>query len=216
MSVQDRPLRADAERNRKRLLDAARTLFAERGLDVSMDDIADAAGVGVGTAYRRFRSREEIIDALFDERLAEMQARARAAEEDPDAWHALVEFFTGSLRAQAADRGFKQLLFSSDDGREKVKRMRAHVVPVMERLITRAQKAGQLREDVDVVDFTVLSFMVGAAVDFTAPVDDAIWERYAALLFDALRPGSGSPLPRAGLAPEELESAMQCWRPPKR
>jgi AcrR family transcriptional regulator len=215
MSVQDRPLRADAERNRKRLLDAARTLFAERGLDVSMDDIAHAAGVGVGTVYRRFRSRDEIIDALFDERLEEMQARARAAEEDPDPWQALVEFFTASLRAQAQDRGFKQLLFSSDEGRAKVKRMRGHVVPVMERVIERAKAAGQLRQDVDVVDFTVLSFMIGAAVDFTAPVDDTVWERYAALLFDALRPGNTSPLPRAALGAEELDAAMQCWRPPK-
>jgi AcrR family transcriptional regulator len=215
MSVQERPLRADAERNRKRLLDAARTLFAERGLDVSMDDIARAAGVGVGTAYRRFRSRDQIVEALFDERLEQMQVRARAAEEDPDAWRALVEFFTGSLRAQAQDRGFKQLLFSSDEGRAKVKQMRAKVVPVMERIVARAKEAGQLREDVDVVDFTVLSFMVGAAVDFAAPVDDGVWERYAALLFDALRPGSASPLPRAGLAPEQLDAAMQCWHPRK-
>src|SRR3712207_5485108 len=161
MSVEERPLRADAERNRTRMLDAARTLFAERGLDVSMDDIAREAGVGVGTAYRRFRSRDEIVDALFDERLEQMQARARAAAEDPDAWHALVEFFTGSLRAQAQDRGFKQLLFSSAEGREKVRRMRAKVLPVVEEVIARAKAAGQLREDVDVVDFTVLSFMVG-------------------------------------------------------
>ena len=81
MSVQERPLRADAERNRRRLLDAARTLFAQRGLEVSLDDIAREAGVGVGTAYRRFRSRDEIVDALFDERLADMEARAEAAAE---------------------------------------------------------------------------------------------------------------------------------------
>lgn len=216
MSIQERPLRADAERNRKRLLDAARTLFAERGLDVSMDDIAQAAGVGVGTAYRRFRSRDEIVNALFDERLEEMHARARAAEEDPDPWHALVTFFTNAARAQAQDRGFKQLLFSSQEGREKVGRMRAQVVPVMERVIGRAKAAGQLREDVDVVDFTVISFMVGAVVDFAAPVDERLWERYIALLFDAMRPGSASPLPRAGLAPDQLEAAMQCWKPPRR
>src|SRR3954465_15107890 len=139
MSVQERPLRADAERNRTRLLDAARTLFAERGLEVSMDDIARAAGVGVGTAYRRFRSRDEIVEALFDERLEHMQSRARAAEEDPDPWHALVEFFTASLRTQAQDRGFKQLLFTSAEGREKVSRMRATVLPVIERVVERAK-----------------------------------------------------------------------------
>ncbi|MEA2125612.1 MAG: hypothetical protein QOI80_2394 [Solirubrobacteraceae bacterium] len=213
MSVQERPLRADAERNRTRLLDAARTLFAERGLDVSMDDIAREAGVGVGTAYRRFRSRDEIVDALFDESFAAMEARAAAAEADPDAWHALVQFFTTSMRHQAKDRGFKQLLFSSAEGHEKVTRMRGRVIPLIERLIARAKAAGDLRDDVDVADFTVLTFMVGAAVEFAAPVDDTLWERYATLLFDGLRAGRTTPLPREGLTPEQLETAMVCWKP---
>jgi AcrR family transcriptional regulator len=212
MSIHERPLRADAERNRTRLLDAARTLFAERGLDVSMDDIAAEAGVGVGTAYRRFRSREEIVDALFDDYFATVEDRVHAAESDPDAWRALVEFFTGSLRMQAANRGFKQLLFSSAEGREKVAAMRGTVAPAMERLVERAKAAGDLRSDVEVADFTVLSFMVGSVVEFAAPVDDGAWERYAALLFDSLRPGSASPLPREAMKTEQLEEAMQCWK----
>jgi AcrR family transcriptional regulator len=195
-----------------RLLEAARTLFAQRGLEVSMDDIAAEAGVGVGTAYRRFRSREEIVDALFDDYFATMVARVRAAESDPDPWHALVEFFLGSLRMQAANRGFKQLLFSSAEGHEKVTKMRGTVAPAMERLVERAKAAGELRADVEVADLTVLSFMVGSVVEFAAPVDDDAWERYAALLFDSLRPGGASPLPHAAMKPEQLEEAMQCWK----
>lgn len=213
MSVQDRPLRADAERNRRRLLDAARTLFAERGLDVSMDDIAREAGLGVGTAYRRFRSRDEIVDALFDEHLADMEARAAAAEREPDAWAALRAFFMANMRAQAQDRGLKQLVHQSAEGREKVADMRARVLPRVERVLERAKADGALRPDITTADFPVLSFMVGAAVDFSAPVDSGLWERYAALILDGMRAGDQAPLPRDSLAPEQLEVAMQCWKP---
>jgi AcrR family transcriptional regulator len=216
MSVTDRPLRADAERNRTRLLEAARTLFAERGLDVSMDDIAREAGVGVGTAYRRFRSRDEIVEALFDERLADVEARALAAEAEPDPWQGLEDFFYGSLRQQAANRGLKQLLFSSGQGRERVGAMRAKVMPIMERVLARAKAAGVVREDVEVPDLHMLSFMVGSVVDFAGEVDDSVWERYAALALDALKPGTSAPLPRGPLAPEALETAMECWRPVRR
>lgn len=216
MSIQERPLRADAERNRRRLLDAARTLFAQRGLEVSLDDIAHEAGVGVGTAYRRFRSRDEIVEALFDEHLADMIERTERAAAEPDAWTALTDYFLANMRAQAENRGLKQLLHQSVDGREKVARMRERVMPLIEQVITRAKADGALRQDVDLTDFTVISVMIGATVDFAGAVDDAVWQRYAALLFDGLRAGATSPLPRESLSMEQLETAMQCWKPARR
>lgn len=216
MSVQERPLRADAERNRRRLLDAARTLFAQRGLEVSLDDIAHAAGVGVGTAYRRFRSRDEIVEALFDEHLAAVVQRAEQAAAEPDAWTALTHFFLANMRAQAENRGLKQLLHQSVDGREKVAEMRQRTMPLIEGIIARAKADGSLREDVELTDFTVLSVMIGASVDFVGTIDDCVWERYATILFDGLRAGSVSPLPREGLSVDQLESAMQCWKPARR
>ena len=212
----ERPLRADAERNRRRLLDAARLLLAERGLEVSMDDIARAAGVGVGTAYRRFRNRDEIVDALFDEQLAGMEARAQAAAAHPDPWEGLKGFMVDSLRAQAANRGLKQLLFSSAQGREKVMRMRDRNGPLLEEVVTRAKEAGAVRADLQMTDIAVMSFMVGAVVDFAGAIDEHLWERYFTLLLDGLRPGSTSPLPRDGLTREQLDEAMQCWRPFRR
>jgi AcrR family transcriptional regulator len=212
----DRPLRADAERNRRRLLDAARVLLAERGLDVSMDDIARAAGVGVGTAYRRFRNRDEIIDALFDEQLSGMEERARVAAESADAWEGLKAFMIGSLRAQAENRGLKQLLFSQAEGREKVHAMRARMLPLMEQVVARAQADGNLRRDFTVGDIPVLSFMIGSVVDFAGSVDDEVWERYLGLLLDGLRPGAATPLPRPSLDQQQLEAAMECWRPARR
>src|ERR671926_1617013 len=93
-----RTLRRDAARNRERLLAAARELFAEHGLDVTLNDIAHHAGVGVGTAYRRFANKEEVIDALFEEGLQNIASAARDALEDPHAWQGLVSFLERSLR----------------------------------------------------------------------------------------------------------------------
>src|SRR3954452_19836161 len=104
------PLRKDAARNRERLLAAADELFAQRGLDVTLNDIAHHAGVGVGTAYRRFANKEEVIDALFEQRLDQVAAVAAEAAEDPDAWRGLATFLERSLQMQLEDRGLTQLL----------------------------------------------------------------------------------------------------------
>src|ERR1700712_2664296 len=105
MTSETRPLRKDAERNRERLLAAARELFAQRGLGVTLNDIAHHAGVGVGTAYRRFANKEEIIDALFEEALADIAAAANEALVNPDAWAGLEAFLERSLHLQFGDRG---------------------------------------------------------------------------------------------------------------
>src|SRR5918911_3925674 len=106
----DRPLRKDAERNRQRLLAAAAELFAQRGLDVTLNDVAHHAGVGVGTAYRRWSNKEQLIDELFAQRRAEVEALAHAALQDADAWRGFTSFLDGSLRMQLEDRGLKDLL----------------------------------------------------------------------------------------------------------
>ena len=100
-----RPLRVDAERNRQRILAAAATLFAERGVDVSLDDIAAAAGVGIGTLYRRFPDREALIEALFEDKVARIAKLAADALEIEDPWEAFLGFFRAAARMQAEDRG---------------------------------------------------------------------------------------------------------------
>src|SRR5215217_6312007 len=104
------PLRADAERNRERILAAAAELYAERGLDVSLDDIAAAAGVGVGTVYRRFPDKDALIDALFEDKIDRAVELASNALEIEDPWEGLVTFMRGMCRMQAQDRGFRDAL----------------------------------------------------------------------------------------------------------
>src|ERR671916_3302636 len=113
------PLRADAERNRQRLLAAAKELFAVRGLDVTLDEVARHAGVGTGTAYRRGPNKDALIDALMVDRIGELAAIARECLEEPDPWRGISGFFERALALQAADRGLKDVLFSSGHGRER-------------------------------------------------------------------------------------------------
>src|SRR5438552_7742440 len=110
MATSERPLRRDAERNRQRILDAARELFTERGLTVTLNDIAHHAGCGVGTVYRRFPDKELLIDALFEERIDELVDFANEGLADPDPWHGLVRFLERALDAQTRDRGLKEVL----------------------------------------------------------------------------------------------------------
>ena len=111
------PLRRDAERNRERILDAARELFAARGLAVTLDDVARHAGVGVGTVYRRFANREALIDALFDDKLAKILETARAASAHPDQWDGFVLWITGVCELFAAEHINIDYCYASSGGR---------------------------------------------------------------------------------------------------
>src|SRR5581483_1750307 len=135
MSITEKPLRKDAERNRQRILDAARELFMERGLGVTLNDVAHHAGVGVGTVYRRFPDKAQLIDGLFEQRVEEIVAIAQAAMEDPDPWQGLVSFLEGALELQAEDRAIKELILGGSGGLERVSRIRARMYPLVNDLV---------------------------------------------------------------------------------
>jgi AcrR family transcriptional regulator len=215
VSTVDRPLRKDAERNRQRILDAAAELFAQRGLGVTLNEIAHHAGVGVGTVYRRFRHRDEIVVALFEQRMRDYAALAEEAGADPDPWNGLVTFLERSLAMQAADRGLKALLVGHSHADPRVARVRERVLPVIERLVARAHAAGALRPDVGALDLPMVSLMIGQVTDFSEDVAPGLWRRYLALLLDALR-SERTTLPLAPLAPDQLDAAMAAWQPPRR
>src|SRR5262249_16287312 len=127
----ERPLRRDAERNRQRILAAARELFAERGLEVTLDDVAHPAGLGVGTVARRFANREALVEALFEEKFDQLVRLADDAAREPDPWQGLVGFLTSMTEAVAGDRGLHEVLVSSAYGRDRVARARDRMIPVI-------------------------------------------------------------------------------------
>src|ERR687898_2788952 len=174
------PLRADAERNRQRLLAAAKDLFATRGLDVTLDDIARHAGVGTGTAYRRFPNKDALIDALMVDRIGELGRIAEDCLEDADPWAGLTGYFERALALQASDRGLKEVLFSSGRGRERSVQARRQIAPVVTKLVKRAVEAGAVRSDFSTSDVPAINFMVNTVVDFGRDFEPELYRRYLA------------------------------------
>jgi AcrR family transcriptional regulator len=201
-----RPLRADAERNRRRIVDAARELFASRGIDITLDDVAAHAKVGVGTVYRRFSCKEELIDGVFEQRLEDMLVGAKAALDEPDAWTGLVNFLEEMCAGISADRGLGEVVLGSDEGCHGIAQMRERIDPYVEKIVARARRSGQLRADVEVNDFFPLVGMVGAASEFMCAVEPSNWRRYFAIVLDGLRaePGTPSELPGRSLTTDEI------------
>jgi len=218
VSLDTRPLRKDAERNRQRILAAAGALFAEAGLHVTLDAVAERAGVGVGTVYRRFPDKEALIDALFEERIDEVVAIAEEACARDDAWEGLVFFFDRAISMHGEDRALKELVFSTAHGRDRVAHARGKLKPIVGRIVARAQAAGQLRPDVDITDVPVIQLMLTAVMEYTGDVAPEVWRRYLAILLDGLRAGAGqTPLGAAALSDEQLDGAMaRGLRPPRR
>jgi AcrR family transcriptional regulator len=217
MSTVDRPLRQDAERNRLKILGAARELFAMRGLEVTLDDIAAAAGLGVGTVYRRFSSRDELIEALFEERVVEIVQLADEALEHQDPWLGLTGFLERVSALQAADRGLKEALLGTSEGRGRVARVRETVRPRADELVRRAQAAGMLREDFAASDLPLIQMMLTSIADITTPEHERLWRRFLVMLFDGMRADGAapSPLPEPPLPLEALDGVMCRWRPPR-
>ena len=213
-----RPLRRDAERNRQRILKAAAEAFNERGLEVSLDEIARYAGVGVGTVYRRFRTKEELVEALFMDRLDDVAAIADDAFEAAEPWDGLVSFMERMAELMAGDLGLRQMLMFAAYGRDLVAIARERNAPLVERLVQRAQAAGQLRADVRPTDVPFIVFMLTEATHLVNAANPDIWRRYLTLILDGMRPGREgvTPLPVAALLPEEMEKSMRQAAPRRR
>lgn len=208
------PLRADAERNRQRLIAAAKELFATRGLDVTLDEVARHAGVGTGTAYRRFPNKDALIDALMVDRIGELAQIARECLDEPDPWLAVTSYFERALALQAADRGLKDVLFSSGRGRERSNHARQQIAPVVTKLVRRAQEAGAVRGDFAVSDVPLINFMLNTVVDFGRDIEPDLYKRYLAIVLDGLRPRDDlEPLPVDALQVRTFQDALARWKP---
>jgi AcrR family transcriptional regulator len=212
----DRPLRRDAERNRQRILAAARDAFAEGGLAVTLDEIARRAGVGVGTVYRRFPDKEQLVEALFEDRMNAFAALAEECLRADDPWTGLVTFLELATEGHARDRGFKECALSGAHGLDRVARARQLMFPLVVRLVERAQADGSLRPDLAATDLPLLQLMLGTLSECTRDVDPEIWRRYVGILTDGLRTSRAQPtaLRRDALTPEQTERTMRAWRPP--
>jgi AcrR family transcriptional regulator len=202
-------LRADAERNRRRIIDAAGELFATKGLSVGLDEIAHHAGVGVGTAYRRFPDKQKLIEALFEERVDRLVELAEAGLAADDPWEGLTGFLEAATELHIANRGLKELIFGSEHGAALAPRARAKIAPLVEQLVRRAKESGALRDDVVTEDVPLIQFIVSSASELTTRTAPDLWRRYLALVLDGLRTPHPHPLPEPGLSSDELDAVIR-------
>jgi AcrR family transcriptional regulator len=215
---QDKPLRRDAERNRQRILDAARELFAQEGLGVTLNDVAHHAGVGVGTVYRRFPDKARLIEDLFEQRMEQLVGLADEALREPDPWHGLTVFLERALELQAGDRGLKDLITGTPEGLERVCRIRDKLLPVGLELVGRAQATGQLREDIGATDLPIIQLMLSSLIDASRDVEPELWRRYLGIVLRgcSAAPDDASPLPSPPLEPDQVDLVMAAHKPVRR
>jgi AcrR family transcriptional regulator len=210
----DKPLRKDAERNRQRILDAASELFAERGLGVTLNDIAHHAGVGVGTVYRRFPDKSQLIDDLFEQRVEGLVALSDDALADADPWHGLTTFLERALELQAGDRALHELIVGTPDGMNRICRIRDRLLPRGEELVARAQASGQLREDIAATDIPIVQLMVGAVMDASRDEAPDLWRRSLEIVLRGLSatPDAVPPLSAGPLEPAQVDAVMRNYK----
>ncbi|MET7337571.1 helix-turn-helix domain-containing protein [Nonomuraea sp. NPDC005650] len=196
-------MRKDAVQNRERLLRAARQLFADRGLDVPLEEIARTAGVSIGTLYNRFSTREALVEAVFADRVATVAELAEQALAMDDAWEGFVAFLTGVCELQAADLGYNDLAART----AAVDGDRGH--GLMREILERAQRSGGLRGDVTLADLAFVIWGVAATVRATGKVAPGAWRRHLALALDGLRAVAARPLPAPPMSTAQTRAAMR-------
>jgi AcrR family transcriptional regulator len=211
------PLRRDAERNRRRILAAARKLIAERGLGVGYEEIAREADVGVGTVYRRFPTRDGLFQELFYDRVDAVVEIAEEALTVEDPWVGLCQFMQRDFELQSSDRGLREFMLGRADSTELGRRSRERIQPLVTELVERAQAAGRLRADVGESDIAIILAMVGNLMDVSIQVEPDLWRRYLAMVLDGIQRGDRhDELPGKPPDQPQLDQILAAWVPPRR
>lgn len=207
MTTPDTPLRADARRNRDQILLAARQIFAERGVEVAMEEIARRASVGVGTLYRRFADREALIRAVFRETFQAVADEMRAAlAQEPSGWAALTRIMRQSAWLHMSVQVESPLVTAVVQADEDSCRLRDHLLDMLDEVVRQAQDEGSLRRDVGVGDLAVLFMSVVKQTTAVTPAAAGIAPgRVLAIMMDGLRASASGELPGRPLIRTDLD-----------
>jgi AcrR family transcriptional regulator len=203
-----RPLRRDAQEHRDKLLAAAHREFAAHGVDASLEKIARDAGVAIGTLYRHFPTRLDLLMAAFEPRLQEFLDGAKKALEIDDPWDGFVHYLENLFRMQAGDRGFNDFLSRRFPGNADTERIHDQMCRQIEDVLTRAQEAGAARPDITLADIVNLIWSNGRIIDATSATAPNAWRRYLYLMLDAYRAERAHPIPEPPMTYEQLYDAM--------
>lgn len=205
----DRTLRRDARRNREKLLAAAAAVFAERGLDAPLEEIARQAGVSIGTLYNRFPTRSALIDVIFPEKIAAQLIAGDNALTCPDPWEGFVRYVETMCQAQAGDRGLNDALSMRFPEAVNLEEMCARGFEQAARIIERAQRHGSLRADFTHADLAFITWSNARIVEATGAVAPNSWRRHLSFLLDGLRADRAHPVDEPPLTSEQVYEAMR-------
>jgi len=200
-------LRRDARANRERILAAARECFADEGVDAPVEAIAQRAGVGMGTLYRRFPTKDALVEAVIDEALDAFVAAAEAGLAADDPWTGFTGFVERVLELHAENRALREVLPGTGHGPAR-ERMRRRVRPLTRELVLRAQADGSLRADFAPEDMPLVFMTGGRVLEAARGVAPDLWRRYLGILFDGLRAEGATPLPRGPLTGPQLAKLL--------
>lgn len=193
------PLRSDAERNRERIIATARRVFARDGLNASMASVAREAGVGIATIFRRFPTKEELVAAVFADRMDAYADAVAVALDDPDPWHGFIGYIETACAMQAADQGFADVLTTTFPTARAMEERRNEAYEGMVRLIDRAKATGRLREDFDPSDLVLIHMANAGVVNACGDSAPDAWRRVVALFIQSFE------APARGLLPPSPE-----------
>lgn len=187
---QEPRLRRDAVSNAAKISRAAAEAFARRGLDVSMADVAELAGVGVGTVYRRFGSKDALIDRLFLDKVDEIISITESAAGGDDAGEAFLGFVSATCELLAGNKGLRQLMLgSTNHSAEFGVVATTRLMPRLQELTDRAKAAGWLRESFAANDFSLIALAVHGVSDFAGDEHPDLWRRTLRMMIDGIRLG---------------------------
>ncbi|MEV6347628.1 TetR/AcrR family transcriptional regulator [Actinoplanes sp. NPDC051851] len=208
--------RSDALRNRERVLTAAEQVFAARGLDASLEEVAAAAGVGVGTVYRRFPSKAALLEAVFERGIDLGVELLTECRELPTGWAALTEYLRRSLLEQSGDRGLHEFLYLAEAAGLHFDRLRTRVEPLLTAIVEQAKSEGALRPDFRATDIPPLILMLSRLSHTDRVLGPPLAHRYLELLLKGLAP-SPDPVP---ITPPIDDDTLETWftalrRPPR-
>jgi AcrR family transcriptional regulator len=194
-SPAERAMRADARRNREAVIAAARELFRDQGLEAQMPDVARAAKVGVGTVYRHFSTKDDLITALVADHFERLAEQMRGGLEADDPWDGLAEFIRFTARIQAEDRGLCEVMGSRPEMMDAAARA-AGLPELAEQMVKRAQRAGALRKDLTWEDIPMIACGLGPIAQTTVGPATGRWPRLVEIVLDGLRAPGSAKLPK--------------------
>lgn len=202
------PRRRDAQERRDKLIAAAQQEFAAHGVDASLEKIARDAGVAIGTLYRHFPRRLDLLLAAFEPRLQKFLDGAKQALEMDDPWAGFVYYLENLFRVQAGDRGFNDFLSRRFPGSADTERIHDEMCRQIELVLARAQDAGEARPDITQADIVNLIWSNGRIIDATSTTAPNAWRRYLYLMLDGYRAERAHRIPEPPMTYEQLYDAM--------